>query len=383
MAGFEDAKQKGDWARAESSLKSALSLQQTEYAMHSLAWVYGRQSRLEEALDLSQIVVEKFGPQPMALMGLAGAALEIVDLEKAGDALRRAEAKQFMKGHGWVSDTLSAQAKTLKEMTSPAVYEISWTIPRAKWNEEGSPQRFMLPLERHRLQSFAFSVLGASKFTRMAGAPETVLEIVPNKGQDVQIKGKATLWPDVISRTVRKGLMQKPMKGAPLGPLFYHSEKIDPAYVPCVKLAKTLKAGSTWDTVQNIMDWRGANITYAQPPPGNTLEAILASNLGVCHHSSYLCASLARANGIDAVVVGGFVIPPDGEFKDVEGSHGWIEFKIPGYGWIEAESQDNRSLGRFMAGRHYLRYRAQSDTKPDLRDWISCQEFKVSGKRIQ
>lgn len=369
--------------KAESALKSALSLQKTEYAMHSLAWVYGKQSRLEEALALSKDVVKQFGAKPLGLMGLAGASLDIVDLEEAEKVLDQAKSKGFMSGQGWVSDNLTAQSKALKEMTGASVYEISWTIPRHKWDDKGTAQRFMLPLERHRKQTFTFSVEGAAKHSRLSGVPETVLEISPKAGQDVVIRGRATLGADIITRSVRRGLTQKALKGDPLGPLFYHSEKIDPAYGPCVDLAKSLKAGSVWETVQKIMDWRGANITYAQPPPGNTLEAILASKLGVCHHSSYLCASLARANGIDAVVVGGFVIPSEGEFKDVEGSHGWIEFKIPGYGWVEAESQDNRSLGKFLAGKHYLRYRAQNDTKPDLRDWISCQEFKVSGKRIQ
>jgi len=268
-------------------------------------------------------------------------------------------------------------------MTTPAVYDLTWTIPRSKWDEKGTARAFMLPLESHRNQTFTFALDGAASWKRVKGVPETVVEITPKPGSDVVVKGRAVLRPEVITRSVRLGLMQRPIKSAPLGPLYYHTEKVDPSYGPCVQLAKTLRAPSVWQTMQNVMDWRGANITYAQPPAGNTLETILASKLGVCHHSSYLCASLGRALGIDAVVVGGFVIPAKGEFKDVEGSHGWIEFKVPTYGWIEAESQDNRSLGRFMAGKHYLRYRAQNDTAPDTRGWISCQEFKVSGRRIQ
>lgn len=383
MADFESAKQKGNWATAEASLMRAHAFSQTEYSVHSLAWVYGRQNRVEEALALSHQVVERFGPQPLGLMGLAGACLDAVDLEGADRALDMAEHRGFQQGHGWVSQNIAGLRKTLGEMTQPSVYELGWTIPRSSWDKQGTPRTFMFPLENHRRQTFSFSLEGAATEKRVKGSPENLVEITPKEGQDVKVTAKAVLWPDVITRSVRLGLLRRQINGPPLGALYYHSEKVDPSYGPCVQLAKNLKAPSVWQTMQNILDWRGANITYAQPPAGNTLETILASKRGVCHHSSYLCASLGRALGVDAVVVGGFVLPPSGEFKDVEGSHGWIEFKIPTYGWIEAESQDSRSLGRFMGGRNYLRYRSQNDTAPNTKGWISCQGFKVSGRRVQ
>lgn len=383
MSAFESAKKQGNWMAAEVSLNRAHAFSQTEYSVHSLAWVYGRQNRIEEALALSHQVVERFGPQPLGLMGLAGACLDAVDLEGADRALDIAEHRGYQQGHGWISQNIVGLRQMLTDTTQPSTYEISWTIPRSTWDSKGSPRTFIFPLENHRRQTFSFTIEGAASENRLKGSPETLVEITPNPGQDVSVKGRAVLWPDVITRSVRLGLLRRQTSGSPLGPLYYHSEKVDPSYEPCASLAKTLKGPSVWQTMQNILDWRGANITYANPPAGNTLETILVSKKGVCHHSSYLCASLGRALGIDAVVVGGFVLPEKGEFKEVDGSHGWIEFKIPTYGWIEAESQDNRSLGRFLAGKRYLRYRSQNDTAPHAKGWLSCQGYKVSGKRLQ
>lgn len=299
--------------------------------------------------------------------------------------LPRPSAEGSFQGHGWVSDTLRRQVDIVREMSEPAVYELSWTIPRSSWDASGSPRLFFFPVKQHQLQSVSYQIEGTAKLEDVSLPGETVYSIAPAGEGPVVVRARAILSPDLVPLRDRKRIAawKMPPSGTVLSALYYGREKVDPSYGPCVDLASSLQKGNAWDTMQSILDWRMANITYAQPPAGNTLETILSSKKGVCHHSAYLGASLARALGIEAVVVGGFVLPATGEFKDVEGSHGWTEFRIPNGRWIEFESQDGSSLGRFIARKHYLRYRAQDATAPETRVAISCQGFKVSGRRVR
>lgn len=318
-------------------------------------------------------------------MGLVGAAVDVIELGDAKAALAEADRRGFFQGHGWVSDTLRRQVELVREMSEPAVYELTWSIPRSTWDKTGKAKTFVFPVKRHALQTVDYRIDGTANLIDVSLPGETAYSISPAGDGPVIVKAKATLLPDLVPLRERKRMAswKMPASDSILPALFYGREKIDPSYDPCRELAATLRKANAWDTMQAFLDWRMANITYAPPPAGNTLKTILSSKKGVCHHSAYLAASLARAVGIEAVVVGGFVLPDRGEFREVEGSHGWTEFRIPGGRWIEFESQDGNSLGKFMARRHYLRYRAQDATSPEIREAISCQGFKVSGKRIR
>lgn len=384
MRAFEAAKGRSDWASAEASLNVAHRFRRTDYSVHSLAWVYGRQNRFAEQLQLSHAVVQEFGPTPMALAGLAGAALDAAEMAQAGGAIAEAERRGYFQGQGWISDALRGQAERWREASSPAVYELEWTIPNRDF-PNGGARKFFFPVAKHPRQTFTFRLEGAAKHAVEDDGNQTVVEIWPKKGADVVVRGTATLRPIIMplsERLVQTKIARTVSDEAKI-PHYYWSEKIDPALPANVELAKTLRRGSALETMQAILDWRSKNITYGQPPSGNTLETILASKKGVCHHSAYLTVMLAKANGLDAFVVGGYVLPPKGEFKNAEGSHGWGEVKLPRLGWVEYESQDANSLRWFVQAKHFLRYRAQKALAPERHGILSCQGYLVSGRRVR
>lgn len=388
---MEEAKHKGDWAEGEKYTRCALRYRFNEYAACGLAWFVGHQGRHEEALALAKEAVDRVGPTALSLGDYAEQALWAGDIGLADKILARAETLGFQNGTDWPNTNIVRFRNEVKEARSAAVYHLRWTIPNRDFPGNGR-KRFLFPAMSHLSQTFTFQLEGADRYQIVQLPDWTMVDIWPKPGDDVTVVGTATIQPQVlgVARLAKAaGMPLKPAAATKTGALYYHDERIDPAYQPCVDLAKTLTKGSAAETIQAILDWRAAHITYAVPPAGNTLETILASHKGVCHHSAYLVACLARAAGIPAYVVGGVVLPAaKGSFRDAEGSHGWGEVELPGLGRVAYDSQDKGTLCSFVARKHYLRFGGQDFTVPwsslpEVKDCISLQGYRVSGERVQ
>ena len=86
---------------------------------------------------------------------------------------------------------------------------------------------------------------------------------------------------------------------------------------------------------------------------------VLRQRRGVCQDFAHLASALARAAGVPARYVSGYVRPPEG---DGEASHAWVELYLPGSGWVGLDGSgdgpiDHRYV-RVAYGRDY------ADTNP-------------------
>ncbi len=129
--------------------------------------------------------------------------------------------------------------------------------------------------------------------------------------------------------------------------VFLKPEKYIESDSPEIKaLASKLTSGSrtVLEAVRRIADYTSTSISYN--PALGTISAswelgalwTLHSRQGVCLQYARLFVALARASGIPARVVGGFLATPPG----AEGSeylHAWAEVYIPGHGWLPVEPQ--------------------------------------------
>ncbi len=110
-----------------------------------------------------------------------------------------------------------------------------------------------------------------------------------------------------------------------------------------IRLAQSLHKDSAQKTLQAIHTWVANNLFYAgySRQPKGALYALQQRN-GDCTEYAALVTALARANGIPARVVGGYVAADDSLLKASE-YHNWSEFFAAG-SWHIADAQK----GAFM-----------------------------------
>jgi transglutaminase-like putative cysteine protease len=112
-------------------------------------------------------------------------------------------------------------------------------------------------------------------------------------------------------------------------------------------------AAAFWD---GLLTFLKLNIEYV---PGSSevtddAETVLRSKRGVCQDFAHLTIALARAAGVPARYVSGYVRPVDGL---AEASHAWAELFLPGAGWVGMDASgpgpiDERYV-RVAFGRDY------------------------------
>ncbi|MBO4415776.1 MAG: hypothetical protein J5824_07330 [Lachnospiraceae bacterium] len=105
-------------------------------------------------------------------------------------------------------------------------------------------------------------------------------------------------------------------------------------YDKVVSIAKKLKGSSEYDTVKNIHDYLVSSIAYPSSWSGDGVHSLnYALNKGVCVCDGYAKAFyfLCKANGIEALIVGGKATDEHGT-----DSHAWNKVKINGK-WYTAD----------------------------------------------
>jgi transglutaminase-like putative cysteine protease len=88
----------------------------------------------------------------------------------------------------------------------------------------------------------------------------------------------------------------------------------------------------------------------------SSVHDVLAAGAGVCQDFAHLLIALARARGLPARYVSGYLMPQDGaggpqKIEQVAGgraSHAWVEVLAPGLGWIGVDP----TLGAPTSSRH-------------------------------
>ena len=121
------------------------------------------------------------------------------------------------------------------------------------------------------------------------------------------------------------------------------------------KLASTLNQGDVVETARAIYEWVDANLAYA----GYIAEDLgavyaLTHRTGDCTEYADLVVALARASGIPARMIGGYVVDRDSAPRP-EDYHNWAELHLDGR-WRIVDAQKKAWLegeGRYVAFRVY------------------------------
>jgi len=115
--------------------------------------------------------------------------------------------------------------------------------------------------------------------------------------------------------------------------LYTRSEKYLEADDPnIVKTAKEIMGNKTspYDIAQSFYNWVMAHMTYQKVGGLKGAKFAFENGYGECGDYSALFVALCRASGIPARPVVGRCLRPDDW-------HVWVEFYLPGYGWIPVD----------------------------------------------
>jgi len=107
--------------------------------------------------------------------------------------------------------------------------------------------------------------------------------------------------------------------------------------------AAKLKGTGPVDTARRIYDWIGSNVEYVGYTSDDRGALYAVKNRrGDCTEFMYLFVALARANGIPARGVGGYVVDRDTVLEPHE-YHNWAEFYLDGV-WHVADPQRSKFM---------------------------------------
>ena len=158
----------------------------------------------------------------------------------------------------------------------------------------------------------------------------------------------------VIAITAELALANKPNSiSAPTSAFLGSEPFIEANNVQVQKLAHTLISGTPFETAKNIQGWLVDNIqSIAYIPDDRGALYALKQRSGDCTEFSYLFAALARANGLPARVMGGYVYENNAALNAAD-YHNWVEFFTDGV-WHIADPQKKNLASRQS---HYVAMR--------------------------
>ncbi len=156
----------------------------------------------------------------------------------------------------------------------------------------------------------------------------------------------------------------------PLPPEFHQRYLIDDDNLAmdsdCVRQAAQEAAGTETNLLRRMLrirDYVYDRLSYRVTPYIDTPDLVLDRGIGSCGEYVGVLLALARLNGIACRTVGRYKCPPSPELRGVplfpDYNHVWIEFYIPGFGWVPMESNpddtgDSPYPRRFFMGLPWL-----------------------------
>jgi transglutaminase-like putative cysteine protease len=138
-------------------------------------------------------------------------------------------------------------------------------------------------------------------------------------------------------------------------------------------IAKKLGTNKPLVTIENIFNWVAKHIQYAGYIPENrgALYA-LRQKRGDCTEYMYLFTALARANGIPARGLAGYIYKQDTVLKPQD-YHNWAEFYLDGK-WQLADPQNKVFMDKQS---DYIVMRILSPKEKTSRFWSSNERLKI------
>ncbi|HEY9645851.1 MAG TPA: transglutaminase-like domain-containing protein [Chroococcidiopsis sp.] len=114
---------------------------------------------------------------------------------------------------------------------------------------------------------------------------------------------------------------------------------------PTIKEAAKVAIGTETNLLRKILKIRNYvydRLSYALTTSIDAPDVVLERGTGSCGEYVGLLLALARLNGIACRTVGRYKCPPFGDRQGVplepDFNHVWIEFYVPGFGWLPMES---------------------------------------------
>jgi transglutaminase-like putative cysteine protease len=159
--------------------------------------------------------------------------------------------------------------------------------------------------------------------------------------------------------------------------LYLGAEPFIETDLPAVQqLAARLKGARPADTSRAIYDWVVGNLHYAGFVPQDLGAAYaLRERRGDCTEYAYLAAALARASGMPARVLGGYVTSTDAAPRSAD-YHNWAEFYFDG-AWHLVDAQKESYLDHSL---DYVAMRVISKAGSDLLG--GHHRFRVAGELV-
>lgn len=135
----------------------------------------------------------------------------------------------------------------------------------------------------------------------------------------------------------------------------------------------------------NIRNYVYDKLSYGIKPHIDTPDIVLERGIGSCGEYVGVLLALCRLNGIACRTVGRYKCPPWAEQKGIplqpDYNHVWLEFYIPGFGWVPMESNPD-DVGR--DGPHPTRFfMGLSWYHVEIGKGIPFETLTSQGKRIQ
>lgn len=132
-------------------------------------------------------------------------------------------------------------------------------------------------------------------------------------------------------------------------------------HTPIVQEAARQAIGSETNLLRKMLNIRAYvydKLSYRVTPRIDPPDEVLRRGSGSCGEYVGLILALARLNGIPCRTVGRYKCPPHPELKRIplfpEYNHVWIEFYLPGWGWVPMESNPDDLGERPYPQRYFM-----------------------------
>ncbi|MCL6434054.1 MAG: transglutaminase-like domain-containing protein [Leptolyngbyaceae cyanobacterium HOT.MB2.61] len=122
---------------------------------------------------------------------------------------------------------------------------------------------------------------------------------------------------------------------------------------PIIRAAAKEAIGTETNLLRKILKIRNYvydRLSYSLTPKIDTPDVVLERGVGSCGEYVGVLLALARLNGIACRTVGRYKCPPKANQHHVplepDYNHVWLEFYVPGYGWLPMESNPDDVIER-------------------------------------
>jgi len=229
--------------------------------------------------------------------------------------------------------------------------KFSWPLDPRKGLARSGSYPLAVPPEQMKGQSATYEITGARSFKAVKQGDNSVLLLVPEPKQDIELVLTVTVEP----YNYKKELANYEKKPIPrdIQPFLGPSEAINPKSAVLTKIVKDLKSDSAITTVQNILDWQKKHLKYTHDEKATnksdfaSVDEVVKRGAGECRAWSTLFTGLCRAAGVPARHLWGLIllVPDEKNPKGGIRSHVWAEVYLTGAGWVPVDPQDANLFG--------------------------------------